>query len=387
MSRSLLDQLPSIVASGKRQAATILESLEGRNRVTLQTRELVIPSKDTATADLFRAARDEEAPPTSLDGMNRLIYGDNLLAMAALLAGDEHLPSFRGKVDLIYIDPPFDSKADYRTKISLPGTTLDQRPAVIEQFAYSDTWADGTASYLAMIAPRLVLMRELLADSGSIYVHLDWHVGHYVKMVMDDIFGKEHFLNEIVWHYGGRGAKAISGQLPRNHDVLYWYRKSDKVFYKRSYVKAAIPIAGQSGFMQDSDGRWFKTSPRGDYTDDSIARLRLENRVYETANGGIRIKYFLESDGKYIYEDKLIGDVWDDIPDAMHMARSERLDYGTQKPEKLLDRIISISCPDGGLVADFFVGSGTTAAAAERLSRSWVVSDLGKQGVGQSTTA
>jgi hypothetical protein len=124
---------------------------------------------------------------------NRLIYGDNLLAMAALLAGDEQTPSLRGKIDLIYIDPPFDSKADYRTKVTLPGVELEQKPTVIEQFAYSDTWSDGTASYLAMITPRLILMRELLADTGSIYVHLDWHVGHYVKIVMDEVFGKDNF--------------------------------------------------------------------------------------------------------------------------------------------------------------------------------------------------
>src|SRR5690606_33355667 len=120
---------------------------------------------------------------------------DNLLAMAALLAGDEAHESLRGKIDLIYIDPPFDSKADYRTKIELPGGGVDQRPTVAEQFAYSDTWEKGTASYLEMITPRLVLMRELLADTGSIYVHLDWHVGHYVKLVLDEIFGKENLLN------------------------------------------------------------------------------------------------------------------------------------------------------------------------------------------------
>jgi adenine-specific DNA-methyltransferase len=109
-----------------------------------------------------------------------LIYGDNLLAMAALLAGDGDSPSLRGKVDLVYIDPPFDSKADYRTKIELPGFSIDQKPAIIEQFAYADTWADGT-SYLQMIVPRLALIRELLSDKGSLYIHIDWHVGHYVK--------------------------------------------------------------------------------------------------------------------------------------------------------------------------------------------------------------
>ncbi len=194
MSKSLLEQLPGIVAAGKRQAAQILEQLEGRNRVSLQTRELVIPSKDRGG---FKFWGNDGADAT--EAPNRLIYGDNLLAMAALLAGDEDAPSLRGKIDLIYIDPPFDSKADYRTKITLPGTRIDQKPTVLEQFAYSDTWSDGTASYLAMITPRLVLMKELLADSGSILVHIDWHVGHYVKLVLDEVFGRDRMTNEIVW--------------------------------------------------------------------------------------------------------------------------------------------------------------------------------------------
>ena len=225
MPKSLLEQLPEIVANGRKQAERILESLETRQRVRLQTREVVLPAKDSAAQDWVaqqqRSAQQEvfapgqgsllasaqatlgAAAPTEAAWTNRLIYGDNLLAMAALLAGDEDTPSLRGKIDLIYIDPPFDSKADYRTKVLLPGVELEQKPSVIEQFAYSDTWSDGTASYLAMITPRLILMRELLADTGSIYVHLDWHVGHYVKWFLDDVFGKNNCRNEIVWHYSG----------------------------------------------------------------------------------------------------------------------------------------------------------------------------------------
>lgn len=223
MPKSLLEQLPEIVANGRKQAERILESLETRQRVRLQTREVVLPARDSAAQDwVTQQQRHAQQADASADAawMNRLIYGDNLLAMAALLAGDEHTPSLRGKVDLIYIDPPFDSKADYRTKVVLPGVELEQRPSVIEQFAYSDTWSDGTASYLAMITPRLILMRELLADTGSIYVHLDWHVGHYVKLVMDEIFGKNHFRNEIIWrrsysHNDGDKFGAI-------HDTLFF---------------------------------------------------------------------------------------------------------------------------------------------------------------------
>ena len=250
MPKSLLEQLPDIVANRRKEAEKILEGIESRHRVTLQTREVVLPAKDSAAQDWVtsqkRAAQREVFAPgqTSLlanpqpilEGSsgqsaqdqpwtNRLIYGDNLLAMAALIAGDEHTPSLRGKVDLIYIDPPFDSKADYRTKVNLPGVELEQKPTVIEQFAYSDTWSDGTASYLAMITPRLILMRELLADTGSIYVHLDWHVGHYVKIVMDEVFGKDSFFNEIIWHYPDKLQGNINA-LPKNHDTLFAYRKS-----------------------------------------------------------------------------------------------------------------------------------------------------------------
>ncbi len=196
MSESLIEQLPKIVAEGKKEVEKILERLSGLNKLSLQTNEYVLPSKDKS--GLFRG---EVKEINEKEWFNRLVYGDNLLVMQALLAGDEStgLPSMRGKIDLIYIDPPFDSKADYRTKVTLPGTTIEQKPTVLEQFAYSDTWKDGTVSYLKMIYPRLVLMRELLSDSGSIYVHIDWHVGHYVKLLLDEVFGKDNFRNEIVW--------------------------------------------------------------------------------------------------------------------------------------------------------------------------------------------
>jgi adenine-specific DNA-methyltransferase len=238
MPKSLLEQLPEIVKPrGGKKPKSILESLEGRHRVGLQTREWVLPAKDTAATGLDRAepARRASGAASQKVGAggtaneaswaNRLIYGDNLLAMAALLAGDEHTPSLRGKIDLIYIDPPFDSKADYRTKVTLPGVELEQKPTVIEQFAYSDTWSDGTASYLAMITPRLILMRELLADTGSIYVHLDWHVGHYVKIVMDEVFGKAasktklHLVLQRPRPFQPRNA------ANRKHDTIFWYSK------------------------------------------------------------------------------------------------------------------------------------------------------------------
>ena len=375
MPKSLLEQLPEIVANGRKQAEKILESIEGRHRVSLQTREVVLPAKDTAAQDWVtqqaRAARQEVFAPgqaSLVDGaqamlaaeaaqpwMNRLIYGDNLMAMAALLAGDEHTPSLRGKVDLIYIDPPFDSKADYRTKVNLPGVELEQKPTVIEQFAYSDTWSDGTASYLAMIAPRLILMRELLADTGSIYVHLDWHVGHYVKLVMDEIFGKRNFRNEIIWHYSGWN-KQLQTSFEKRHDAIFLYAKSDAQHFasffeqwdsKEEYVKKR-----KQKVHVDNDGREY---------------------VLSDAGNGERIKRYLD---EVMREGVVVDDVWH--IDKLNNSANESVGYSTQKTKELLGRILRASCPPGGLVADFFGGSGTTAATAEDLGIRWISSDLGK---------
>ncbi len=353
MPKSLLEKLPEIVANGRKTAERILESIESRQRVTLQTREVVLPAKDAAAVDWVTAqnrAQNLIGLQAQADAAwtNRLIYGDNLLAMAALLAGDEHTPSLRGKVDLIYIDPPFDSKADYRTKVNLPGVELEQKPTVIEQFAYSDTWSDGTASYLAMITPRLILMRELLADTGSIYVHLDWHVGHYVKVVLDEVFGKNRMLNEVIWHYqsGGRQEDAFS----KKHDTIYVYTKSTTWHFDADAVGEQRGDKKRNNMKRevDADGRTYFT-------------IKSAGKIY-----------------KYYEDEKLTpADVWTDIS-HIQQKDPERVGYGTQKPKKLLARIIEASCPEGGLVADFNGGSGTTAAAAEKLGRRWITTDLGK---------
>lgn len=345
MPRSLLEELPGIVRDGRREAERILESLESRHRVRLQTREWVLPSKDVVATDWIAQAqrRTRLAGEGEADWHNRLIYGDNLLAMAALLAGDGDSPSLRGKVDLVYIDPPFDSKADYRTNITLPGVELEQRPTVIEQFAYSDTWSDGTASYLRMIVPRLVLIRELLADSGSIYVHLDWHVGHYVKLVLDELFGRENFLNEIVWSYGKMAS--ASRRFMSNHDVIFLYGKTPQHYFQNVYVDLATPVK-------------------------RLARELVDGKLKNARNPDGSLKYVT-------LDRERVDDNWSDIPRVMP-ASAEYIDYNTQKPQRLLERAIQASCPEGGLVMDFFGGSGTTAAVAEKMGRRWVVSDLGK---------
>lgn len=418
MPKSLLEQLPEIVAQGRKEAEKILESIESRHRVSLQTREVVLPAKDAAATDWIiaqaRADRREVFAPgqgsllataqpmlgtaqAEAPWANRLIYGDNLLAMAALLAGDEHTPSLRGKVDLIYIDPPFDSKADYRTKVTLPGLELEQRPTVIEQFAYSDTWSDGTASYLAMITPRLILMRELLADTGSIYVHLDWHVGHYVKLVLDEVFGKDNFVNEIAWKrshaHGDTGQGAT--HFGRVTEGIYFYGRSEKRTWNPQYdpytdaildrdykyIDQAtneryrlMPVDGPGGAAKGNPYYEFQgVKGYWRYSQERMQSLweRGEIVVSSTGKSLSRKKFLKDAKGTPIT------DFWSDVNRISPTSR-ERLDYPTQKPEALLERIIRASTNEGALIADFNGGSGTTAAAAEKLGRRWITTDLGK---------
>ena len=325
--------LPDVVAHGKKEVEKILQRAQSDNKLLLQTNEYVLPSpKD---GGLFAGNIRKCCPPdnTSADycetdgWFNRLIHGDNLFAIQALLNGDPEtgLPSMRGKIDLIYIDPPFDSKADYRTKITLPNGNVEQKPTVLEQFAYSDTWADGTISYLKMLYPRLCLMKELLSDQGSIYVHCDWHAGHYLKVILDEIFGKDNFRNEIIWGYqwGGVGKR----EFAKKHDDILWYSKSDNWIFNDKEVREAYIT---------KDTRWHNND-----------------------------------------EGKLIRDLWDDIP-VINTMSNERTGYVTQKPEKLLERIIKASSNENSIVADFFGGSGTTATVAEKLGHRWISSDLGK---------
>lgn len=353
MPESLIEVLPDIVSEGKKEVERIMDRLESPYKLGLQTNEIVIPSKDVA--GLLRGQVKDDIKS---EWYNRLIYGDNLLVMQALLAGDEEsgLPSMRGKIDLIYIDPPFDSKADYRTKIKLPNGDIEQKPSLIEQFAYSDTWKDGTVSYLKMMYPRLVLMKELLSEQGSIYVHLDWHVGHYVKILLDEIFGKQNFVNEVIWCYS-QGAKS-QRRFGRKHDNIFFYCKNEDSYYFNSY---AVRVEMKSG--KESFGGRLETDENG-------RKYRL---VYGTKdkNGNTRYyKYYLD-------EGKLPEDYWTDI-NSLQSGVSERTNYGTQKPEALLERIIKASSNENSIVADFFCGSGTTGAVAEKLGRRWIMSDIGK---------
>ena len=391
---SLLEQLPKIVADGKREAERIMERLESNYRVGLQTRELVIPSRDTYAADMLRMA-DRASHNLNPAEMNRLIYGDNLLAMAALLAGNDEIPSMRGKVDLIYIDPPFDSKADYRTTISLPGWDIEQKPTVLEQFAYSDTWEDGTASYISMITARIALMKELMSDTGSICFHIDWHVGHYVKIVMDEIFGKDNFVNEIIWHRTKPKSFTATGTV---HDTIFWYQKSPQFKPNIVYIPVEQEHLDRMYKNEDEGGKfaWVTldapgqgearnfggtviSPPKGRHWAWSQERIDAEwnkgiIKIGERGGAVYQKRYANKTEGQ------VVGSLWidEEVRIGVMASSKESTGYDTQKPERLLRRIITQNTQEGDLVADFFSGSGTTASVAEKLGRRWIATDLGK---------
>ena len=371
MAKSLIEELPRIVSEGRREAAQILERLSSGTQIGLQTNELVLPSKDVS--GLFKGSSPQIPNAFTMAGgngewMNRLIYGDNLLAMQALLAGDAQtgLPSLRGKVDLIYIDPPFDSKADYRTKISLPGTDIQQKPTVIEQFAYADTWEQGTISYLRMIYPRLALMKELLSDKGSIYVHIDWHIGSYLKILLDDIFGKDMMLNEIIWCYGSMCKS--KNNWNRKHDNIFVYTKSQNWIFNASDVLEGYAEGYKEKFKYQDEKGYYMIRGKGGHLSPIHSQGDLTPEHEKL--------YPQWTYRQYLQEGGLPKDWWE-IPFINSQAK-ERIDYATQKPEALLERIIKASSNKGSIVCDFFGGSGTTAAVAERLGRRWIIGDIGK---------
>ncbi len=293
---------------------------------------------------------------------NKLILGENLSVMHALAR------DLTNAIDLIYLDPPFATGEGFH---------LNSRRSGPAPKAYGDTWGRGLSAYLQMLYERLLAAHRLLAPSGSVWLHIDWRAGHHARLLLDEIFGRDNFRNMVVWHYGGRGAKAISSQFPRNYDLLLYYAKSSFAPFRKAQSLERVPLAAASslGFRQDARGRWFKTAPRGDYTDLSLASLERQGRVHHTKTGSLRIKYFVEARDGYLLVPRLVGDVWDDVPDMMHAPVAERTGYPTQKPLALLTRIVE-SCTDpGGLVADFFCGSGTTLVAAERSGRRWIGCD------------
>lgn len=297
---------------------------------------------------LFDVYEGKEGDTFEAGWRNKLVWGDNLLVMGSLLE------RFAGKVDLIYIDPPFATGTDFSftAPIGESGQEVFKEQSLIEEKAYRDTWGGGTNTYTAMMSDRLRLIRELLSPSGALYLHCDWHVNYLIRSVLDEIFGTDSFVNEIVWHYFGFKRKTARN-FPRKHDTILVYAKSEEHVWNVQYKPHRPEYVER--FKEDKDGRLYRddVNPTG---------------------GGSRIIYLDEVPGD------IVDSVWDDIPPVNPVA-SERWDFPTQKPEALLDRIIKASSNSGDLVADFFCGSGTTLAVAEKLGRRWIGCDLGRWGI------
>lgn len=327
---------------------------------------------------------------------NKLIWGDNKLILSSLANGPlrEEIEK-EGGLKLIYIDPPFAVGADFGFNIEIGGETAEKKQSIIEEIAYRDTWGKGISSYLTMMYERLKLIHNLLAENGSIYVHIDWKVSAYMRLLLDDIFGKDNFLNEIIWrransHNDGNKFGVIT-------DTLLFYSKSSNYVFNKVFVpRTEEETKEEYNQVDEKTGRRFKSvsmnaagsgearffskmgllkPPTGTHwrwSQERIDAAIKNDIIYFTKNGVPRYKQFPED-----IEGKQIQNLWFDFM-AISSQANELLGYPTQKPEALLERIIKASSNEGDLIADFFCGSGTTAAVAEKLNRKWITTDLGR---------
>lgn len=328
-------------------------------------------AKKTTTPSLFDFYQGKEGDTFEAGWKNKLIWGDNLLVMGSLLE------KFAGKIDLIYIDPPFATGVDFSftTEIGDSGEEITKEQSSIEEKAYRDTWGAGVDSYLQMIRDRISLARDLLSERGAIYVHCDWRLTGLIRLVLDDVFGRDNVCNEIRWkRQPVRGAKATGGQYARNSDTMFFYSKNQKKWTWNGAYKPYDENFIKTKFRPDAKGRLFRDCDLGDYSPLSIAEFEKQGKIYVTKNGGKRLIRYLDEE-----KGESLGDMWTDIPEVNAMA-AERTGYETQKPEALLERIISASSNTGDLIADFFCGSGTTLSVAEKLGRRWIGCDLGRWG-------
>ena len=282
--------------------------------------------------------------------INKIFWGDNLQVMSHLLK------EYRGKIDLIYIDPPFDSKADYKKKIEVKGVGKAESDSTsFEEKQYGDIWTND--EYLQFMYERFLIMRELLSSTGSIYVHLDEKRSHYIKAIMDEVFGSDCFKRELIWSTKtSSGFKATANNWIRTHDTIFFYTKSSDFNFNKQY--------------------W-------DYSDEYKARFKKkdENGRFYRDDRGSGVKQYLDE-----LKGIPMGDVWEDIMSFQQAATStELLGYPTQKPEALIERIIKASSNPGDLVFDCFMGSGTTQAVAMKLGRRFIGADINLGSI-QTTT-
>lgn len=325
---------------------------------------------------------------------NKLIWGDNKLILSSLKNGPLRKEiEDQGGIKLIYIDPPFDVGADFSINIEIGDEQFTKEPSVLEELAYRDTWGKGTDSYLAMIYERLSLIKDLLASEGALYVHVDETISHYVKIILDELF-PELFKNEIVIR--STFSHADANRFGSVHQTIFLYTKSEDYTFNKIYTPYEDDYIQKYYRYSDPDGRkWLSCSltgagasggqfrwkdiapPKGRhwaFTTDKLDQFEKEGRIYWTKNGIPRLKQYLDE-----MQGSPASDVWwDKDCQPLLTWTDESVNYATQKPEALLERILKASSNEGDLVADFFCGSGTTLAVAEKLGRKWIGSDLGK---------
>jgi adenine-specific DNA-methyltransferase len=319
----------------------------------------------------YRAVQDEIFDETKFheghhhdNFRNMLIWGDNKLILHSLLE------KYRGQIDLVYIDPPFDVGADFTMDVQLGGgkNSILKEQSIMEAVAYRDTWGKGTDSYLHMMYERLSLIRELLSEKGSLYLHVDWRVNSLLRLVLDDVFGN-NFRNELVWHYQTYQGQ-VKSYFPRKHDSIYLYSKSQgPIFHllKDSNPEQTIDFTRWNQYLNDNNEITGANYPATD------------SRFNGYINRFIKQNHRKPGPQDVIFriEGNTLDSVWD-IKAVDPKDKNERLDYPTQKPEALLERIILASSDKNSIVADFFCGSGTTLAVAEKLGRRWIGADLGR---------
>lgn len=350
------------------------------------------------TSTQFYPAQKKEVYGEDVNGwMNKIFWGDNLQVMSHLLK------EYRGKIDLIYIDPPFDSKADYKKSILIKGKEANNSTAVFEEKQYTDIWAND--DYLQFMYERISLIRELLSEKATLYLHCDYHKNHYIRCIMDEIFGKSNFINEITWKRaetvkgnGGQGSKYFG----ENTDTIFIYSKSAEYLFNYQYKPYTQDyIDSFYKHIEPSTGRKYQiismTAPGGEskgnpsyevmgvtrhwrYSREKMDALIAAGLVVQTKEGNVPRKKIYLDEGEGVP----IQTLWDDIS-ALSSVSSERFNYPTQKPEKLIERIIKTSTNPGDLVFDCFMGSGTTQAVAMKLGRRFIGADI-NLGAIQTTT-
>ena len=307
---------------------------------------------------------------------NKLIWGDNKLILSSLKNGPLRKEiEAQGGLKLVYIDPPFDVGADFSMDIKIGDgedeESFTKKPSVIEEIAYRDTWGKGADSFIAMIYERLKLMHDLLAEDGSIYVHCDWRVSAFMKLVLDEVFGKDNFKNEIIWRYRTYQGQ-VQNYFPRKHDTIFYYAKGSPKFglLKDNNFENNIDYSRWNRFLVNGN------EIRGDNYPTTDSRFDVFVKKWKKEHPGQEID---KNAVLYKLEGLTVDSVWD--LKALDPKDDRRLGYPTQKPDEVLERIIQASSNEGDLIADFFCGSGTTLAVAEKLNRKWIGSDLGKFGI------